>query len=403
MKVKGLFYDIKGTDRILKLRHKNIQKSSEEGIKDDPIKNLSEQLHPDKILLKIVKIEDYNGKAKTFTFKVSEKSKFDFIPVFQAGQYISFKFNIGKSYVTRPYSISSAPCEAIGTNGEESFVQVTIKKKEKGFVCEYVWNNWQIGTEVEAVMPLGNFYYEPLRDYKTIVALAGGSGITHFHSMAREIVYGDLKAKMKLIYGSKSEKHILFKEEFEKLQKESNGNFQVINVLSNKEDSWTGESGFITSDIIKKYCNPKKSSFFICGPQVMYKFIEKEISKLNLKRKQIRREVFGEVEDVYSLEDFKKYVKDKCFNMKVNIGEESIILKAHSSESVLTALEREGIKHDSHCRSGECGFCRSKLIKGKVYVVSENDGRREADKIEGYFHPCSSYPVSDIEIKIPQY
>lgn len=402
MKVKGFFYDIKGTDRILKLRQEKIEASKEIIVKNDPIKNLAKELHPEKIILKIVKIATCSVDVITFRFCVGESSPVRFIPVFQAGQYISFKFMVGKAYVTRPYSISSAPFEARGTSSEEPFIEITIKKKPNGFISQYIWDNWKIGTEVEATMPLGNFYYEPLRDFNTIVALAGGSGITPFHSMAREIVNGSLDVSMKLIYGSRCEKDILFKEEFEELQKSSNGKFEVINVLSDKDEYWKGECGFITSDIIVKYCDVDSSSFFICGPQVMYKFIGRELQRLNLKNKQIRREVFGEAADVYSFIDFKEEAKGKTFNIKVHIGEKCVCLKGYSGESVLVALEKEGIKHDSHCRSGECGFCRSQLIKGDVYIVSENDGRREADKIYGYFHPCSSYPLSDIEIKIPQ-
>lgn len=403
MKVKGFFHDIKGTDRILKIRHENIERSNAEKIKADPIRRLAKELHPDKMLLEIVKIEELKWDAKTFRFHVSKNSKVKSIPPFQAGQYISFKFKIGKSYTTRPYSISSAPFEAGDLNEDKPFVEVTIKKKEKGFISEYIWENWKVGSEIEATMPLGEFYYEPLRDYDTIVAIAGGSGITPFHSMAREIVYGKLNAKMKLFYGSRLKKDILFREEFENLQEKSDGKLQVINVLSDEDDTFEGESGFITSNIIKKYSDIEKSSFFICGPQVMYKFLSKELLDLNLKRKQVRREVFGETHDVYSFVDFKEEAKGKTFNIKVYIGEKTIDLKGYSGESVLTALEKEGIRHDSHCRSGQCGFCRSRLLSGDVYVVSENDGRREADKIEGYFHPCSSYPLSDIEIKIPQY
>lgn len=63
-------------------------------------------------------------------------------------------------------------------------------------------------------------------------------------------------------------------------------------------------------------------------------------------------------------------------------------------------MERAGVKLDSNCRSGECGFCRSELVKGEVYVDKKNDGRRKADMELGYFHPCSSYSISDLEVTI---
>jgi hypothetical protein len=42
------------------------------------------------------------------------------------------------------------------------------------------------------------------------------------------------------------------------------------------------------------------------------------------------------------------------------------------------------------------------LLSGDIFVVPESDGRRAADKEFGHFHPCSSYPLSDLEVQVPQ-
>jgi len=34
-------------------------------------------------------------------------------------------------------------------------------------------------------------------------------------------------------------------------------------------------------------------------------------------------------------------------------------------------------------------------------VPADGDGRRAADRELGFFHACSSYPLSDLKIKIP--
>jgi ferredoxin len=65
------------------------------------------------------------------------------------------------------------------------------------------------------------------------------------------------------------------------------------------------------------------------------------------------------------------------------------------------ALERAGIRIETGCRSGECGFCRTKVLSGNYFVCPEGDGRREADKDFGYVHACAAYPTSDMKIKIP--
>ncbi|MBT3319579.1 MAG: 2Fe-2S iron-sulfur cluster binding domain-containing protein [Clostridia bacterium] len=65
-------------------------------------------------------------------------------------------------------------------------------------------------------------------------------------------------------------------------------------------------------------------------------------------------------------------------------------------------IERAKVAAPSKCRTGECGYCRSRLISGDVFIPEDTDGRRAADKIHGYIHPCASFPISDIVIEIPK-
>jgi len=65
------------------------------------------------------------------------------------------------------------------------------------------------------------------------------------------------------------------------------------------------------------------------------------------------------------------------------------------------ALERAGIKAPSRCRAGECGWCRSRLLEGTVFIPQENEMRRWADKQYGYIHPCCSFPTSDLVLEVP--
>ena len=60
-------------------------------------------------------------------------------------------------------------------------------------------------------------------------------------------------------------------------------------------------------------------------------------------------------------------------------------ISARARETVLVAMERARIVPPSKCRSGECGFCRSRLVSGDIYVRPQNDGRRLADHKFDYF------------------
>ena len=76
-------------------------------------------------------------------------------------------------------------------------------------------------------------------------------------------------------------------------------------------------------------------------------------------------------------------------------------IPARATEPILVALERANLASPSLCRSGECGFCRSLLLAGEVFIPPFGDHRRAADRKLGYLHPCASYPLSDLELETP--
>ncbi|MFX1339633.1 MAG: FAD-binding oxidoreductase, partial [Promethearchaeota archaeon] len=390
--------DLFAFTKLVPQRKKIIEKASSEPITSDPMNELASKLHPKKQYLVIEKIKDETKSTKTFKLIPDPDSNTKELAYFRAGQYLSLKVQVNDVVITRPYSISSSPTDAL--NG---FYEISIKKTDDGFLTPYIWNNWKVGTKLVSSEPSGHFYYDNLRDLKNIVGIGGGSGITPFRSIAREIAEGKLDVKLTIIYGSSEEDDIIFYDELKEMEKKYPDKIKLIIVLSCEEVTLEGcEQGFITADIIKKYVDINTSSFFICGPQIMYDFVDKEINKFNLPLKRIRKELYGEVKDVLNLPGFPKEIAEKTFKIKVHIGNQTKEIPAIAIETVLVAIERAKLAPPSICRSGECGLCRSLLINGDLYVSPINDGRREADKKFNFFHPCSSYPISDLEIIVPR-
>ena len=390
MKVKSFFEDVGGASRVAKFRKEAIEGASAVPVTVDPINAVARALHPDLPLrLTVTKIADVSPTARTFRLEPEEGK----LPVFQAGQYASLLFDVDGTNTCRPYSISSAPFEA---RGEHPFIEITVRKKGETFVPEFLFTDVKIGSKLLGNMPFGQFYYEPLRDAKKVVALAGGSGITPFYSMAREIAYGKLDCQLTILYGSAKSDDIILKDELEAL---NCPNVNVVHVLSDEPD-WPGEKGFLNRDVIKKYADGDVT-YFICGPQVMYEFVGKELAALEVPRRRIRREVFGAPRDITRFAGYPMDAAGKTFSITVRRGIREDVIPAKATESVVVALERAHIPILTDCRSGACGYCRSQLVSGDIFVCPEGDGRRMMDKEMGWFHPCSSYPVSDLVIKIP--
>ena len=348
------------------------------------VNRLAQSLHPKRqkaVISEIIPRKD----ANTYVLKA------DKLAYFRAGQYVSVNLQIGDTITTRPYTLAASP--ALALDGQ---YQITVKKAPDGFVSEYILDHWKVGTEVTLSGPEGPFSYEPIRDEAEIVGLAGGSGITPFMAMANAILDGTEDFRLTLLYGSRKKEDILYADELAKICSLTD-KVRVIHVLSD-EQAEGYEHGFIGADLIRKYA-PESYTLYICGPRAMHDFLAGELPKLGLDRKHIRREF---VPAPGSPEIFKSYNGDssKVFTLFLHMLGESREIPLRADEPVLTAIERAGIAAPSHCRSGECGWCRSRLIRGDVFIPESMDGRRLADDEAGYIHPCSTWAVSDLELEI---
>lgn len=389
MKVKGFIKDVGGASRVTEARGKAMASANSEADRLDPIGETARSIHPGVQKLVVVSVNDSSKTSRTIRFE----SKDGHLPYFKPGQYVSINTKIGDSVISRPYSISSSPK---ATLGEHPYIEITIRKTREGFAGNYLYENVKVGDEFLGYVGLGVFTYEPLRDAKHVLALAGGSGITPFLSMARAVEDGILDCDLTILYGSVNENDIVLKDELDKI---NCPRVKIVHVLSGNNPNWTGEKGMLDSLRISRFLE-KDSTIFICGPQAMYRFLEKELKKLNIPERRIRREVFGSPKDVTLFPDYPKEKAGEIYSLTVKRGIYEQVIPARANEPIAVAIERAGILFPTDCRSGACGFCRSKVLSGEVYVSPENDGRRAADKDYGYFHLCSTYPLSDVTVKI---
>ena len=380
------------------LKFKNLGKTRDKVIDEycgdkvfysDPISDKAEHLHQESLKVRVTDIIP-RYDAKEYVLSNIDNSP---LPYFRAGSYISIKTKIGDTITSRPYSICSSPKEAL--NGKYS---IMIEDYPAGFVAPYLYKNIQVGDEFTISSPMGTFYYEPLRDEKHVVALAGGSGVTPFISMAYAIRDEIEDFDLTLIYGSRTRDSIYFKDELDELLNVTN-KVKIIHVLSDEKIEGY-EHGFITSDLIKKYASDNYS-VVACGPGSFYSFMKEDIKKLNLKKKQIRFEMEAVSRDLASDINYPQEKKNMVFNAVIKQRDKEYKIAVRADEPILCAIERAGIKIPSSCRSGVCGWCRTRVVEGNTYNPEKNENRRKGDVILGYIHPCASFALSDLVLEIP--
>ena len=359
---------------------------------------LARALHPKRQYLKISAVTERAEDCKTFTLVPDAERGTKELAYFSAGKYLTVFETIEGMNITRAYSLSSSPKDSL-----EGKYELTIKLVDGGLMSRYILDNWCVGTKVEVSAPEGHFDYQPLRDAKKVLCLAGGSGITPFISMANAIADGDEDFEMTLLYGSRNKEAIIFKDELDAVASKCD-KIKVVHVLSDKgaDVSVDGfEKGFITAELIRKYApDDEPYSVFICGPQQMYDFLNTELEKLNLEKKYIRHEMFGEFHNPSTQPDYPSDVPETV-KITVTIQDITTTVTGSSNDSVMQTLEKNNISVPARCRSGECGFCHSHLLSGKVYVPKNLEYRRLADYKFDCIHPCCSFPLTDLIINVP--
>ncbi len=381
---KDIFREFDGYSDIVR----EIEVSRKYGVKYTAERDSADQyinrLHPPRLKLRVTEIIEETPSAKTLRL-VSEEH---YLPPFQAGQYVALFLEIHGIRTSRPYSISSPP-------NQTGYYDITVRRVEGGLVSNYLLDEIGPGDGLQSSGPSGNFYHNPLFHDKSMVCLAGGSGITPFMSMIREITQCGLERELYLFYGNRSPGDAIFHDTCLAIS----GRFQNIHyvpVFENPPEGYEGPKGFITADLIRKTIGDVTGkTFYLCGPRGMYDFCMPELEGLGIPGRKIRKEVYGAPQSICDYPGWPEETKaGDVFKVKIKGGG---TLEARSGEPLLLALEREGMVIPSLCRSGECSKCRVKILSGKVFQPAGVPVRK-SDRQFGYVHSCVSFPVADLKI-----
>jgi len=357
--------------------------SSKPILSDTPINQLSRQLHPAFFQVRVKEIIEETHDTKTFVLEPDEAKGFLKFPNYQPGQYITLEVPIDSGIYRRAYTISCSP-KSLSKNQ----MNITIKTVSKGLVSNYFFHEVQVGDSFLARGPFGDFVYQPLRDSSSVLAVVGGSGITPIMAMAESIADGILTFDLTILYGAKTKKDFIFKERLDELAS-VNEHIKVIYLLSEEEDS-EYIKGFVTKELIQEYASDD-TSYFVCGPIALYETMNHILTELAVSNKYVRHDLYPHHE---------VGVQEETYELRVLTEDCEKVILCKGTETIMAALERNGIRAPKRCGVGICGFCRSKLLQGEILMNEQFI--RLADRKYRYFHPCAAYPLSDLKIQLPK-
>ncbi len=200
---------------------------------------------------------------------------------YKAGQFLIATIKANGEELSKPFSISSSPTET-------EHIEFTKKLSESEFSTAL--KALKDGDWARIDAPYGSFTFEG--EHEKICLLGGGIGITPFRSICRYCTDKRIDAKITLLYGNRSENDIVFREEFEALEKQ-NPNLKVVFTVNEATSGWKGAIGFINTELVKKEIpDYEENVFYTCGPPAMVEAMEKLVEALGLPKKQLKREYF---------------------------------------------------------------------------------------------------------------
>jgi ferredoxin-NADP reductase len=144
------------------------------------------------------------------------------------------------------------------------------------------------GTPVFIEGPYGVFTNRKETSSKVLL-LAGGIGITPLRTLAEEM--GALGKDVLLLYGSRTRKEVVFKEELDVLSEKYQ--IRVIHVLSQGQGS-LDERGYIDEEKVKRLVpDLTEREIYLCGPVQMVNTISAFLLKNGVKQENIYFERFS--------------------------------------------------------------------------------------------------------------
>jgi len=201
---------------------------------------------------------------------------------YTAGQYIQLTLphdKIDEHGDKRWFTLSSSPTDKL--------VSITSKFTDKdGSSFKHALYKLKPGSKLTMSEPLGNFIL-PERKQTPLVFVAGGIGITPFHSMMSWLSAIGETRPIKLLYGVTNEAEIIFHSTIE------HAPHPPKIIVSNPSPTWSGERGYLTAKHILTAHPPSDDTMiYISGPEAMAKSLIASLMLTDVKRGQLVLDFF---------------------------------------------------------------------------------------------------------------
>jgi ring-1,2-phenylacetyl-CoA epoxidase subunit PaaE len=361
---------------------------------------ISIAFHP----LRVRAIEPDTAEAVIVSFDVPHDLREVF--GFTQGQYLTLRKEIDGLDLRRSYSI----CAGV----DDGELRVGVRKVRGGVFSNWINRELRPGDTISVMAPQGRFFV-PLDPAarRHHVGIAGGSGITPILSIMKTVLAREPASRFTLIYGNRSLKSTMFKEEIEDLKNRYLARVALHHVFSDEHTDAALNMGVMNRDKIAQFLQALVPAAtvdhaYVCGPFQMNDEAEAALLGAGLAEERIHIERFGLVGQVGQasvagpanapvgavIHEARPGDAEQARVFIVRDGLRHEIEFRRDQPSILDCASAAGLEVPFSCTSGVCGTCRARLLEGKVRM-ERNFALDKREVAAGFVLTCQAHPLTE--------
>jgi ferredoxin-NADP reductase len=200
---------------------------------------------------------------------------------FKAGQAVLIG---APAAARRPYSIAVGPTESAKARA----ITLLVGIGDDGTPGPHLPLTTP-GTPVVIEGPLGTFVYSPDAAERSVLLVAGGSGIAPLRSMLHEALATSPSPAVSLLYSARTPEEFAFDAELSALAQE--GRLKYRRTATREADpSWHGDRGRISRAHLEALVDGPDTLCFVCGPAALVHEVPRMLGEIGIALTRIRVE-----------------------------------------------------------------------------------------------------------------